>query len=215
LLSQPSAVPATESQSKILVSAWIKRGEAISLPCQWKGSDLDTEQWVGTTKGIFAHPYSRVGLCALACPTWRPTRSVVWHSKAASPAQAADSPAGTQASDLPKLLRRLASRLIQYWSLSLDTGANNYMAFNVRFGSWLRENAIGARGSRMAFPLSHRIIADVLPTGRSNRPGAIRFYEQNQLSRFHATRAMCGRLRVGKGFLHVTALVGAAMCSAC
>ena len=28
-------------------------------------------------------------------------------------------------------------------------------------------------------------------------------------------RAMCGRLRVGKGFLHVAALVGAAMCSAC
>ena len=27
--------------------------------------------------------------------------------------------------------------------------------------------------------------------------------------------AMCGRLRVGKGFLHVAALVGAAMCSAC
>ena len=27
--------------------------------------------------------------------------------------------------------------------------------------------------------------------------------------------AMCGRLRVGKGFLHVCRLVGAAMCSAC
>jgi hypothetical protein len=27
--------------------------------------------------------------------------------------------------------------------------------------------------------------------------------------------AMCGRLRVGKGNLHVAALVGAAMCSAC
>jgi len=27
--------------------------------------------------------------------------------------------------------------------------------------------------------------------------------------------AMCGRLRVGKDFLHVAALVGAAMCSAC
>jgi hypothetical protein len=26
---------------------------------------------------------------------------------------------------------------------------------------------------------------------------------------------MCGRLRVGKGFLHVCRLVGAAMCSAC
>ena len=27
--------------------------------------------------------------------------------------------------------------------------------------------------------------------------------------------AMCGRLRVGKAFLHVCRLVGAAMCSAC
>jgi hypothetical protein len=27
--------------------------------------------------------------------------------------------------------------------------------------------------------------------------------------------AMCGRLRVGKNFLHVASLVGAAMCSAC
>src|SRR4029079_16993246 len=27
--------------------------------------------------------------------------------------------------------------------------------------------------------------------------------------------AMCGRLRVGKGFLHACRLVGAAMCSAC
>jgi hypothetical protein len=27
--------------------------------------------------------------------------------------------------------------------------------------------------------------------------------------------AMCGRLRVGKDFLHVAGLVGAAMCSAC
>src|SRR6266540_7173453 len=30
-----------------------------------------------------------------------------------------------------------------------------------------------------------------------------------------ASCAMCGRLRVGKGFLHVCRLVGAAMCSAC
>ena len=29
-----------------------------------------------------------------------------------------------------------------------------------------------------------------------------------------ALRAMCGRLRVGKDFLHVAGLVGAAMCSA-
>jgi hypothetical protein len=28
-------------------------------------------------------------------------------------------------------------------------------------------------------------------------------------------RVMCGRLPVGKGFLHVAGLVGAAMCSAC
>jgi hypothetical protein len=28
-------------------------------------------------------------------------------------------------------------------------------------------------------------------------------------------RAMCGRLRVGKSFLHVQQVVGAAMCSAC
>jgi hypothetical protein len=27
--------------------------------------------------------------------------------------------------------------------------------------------------------------------------------------------AMCGRLRIGKDFLHVASLVGAAMCSAC
>ncbi len=44
----------------------------------------------------------------------------------------------------------------------------------------------------MTFPLSHHIIADVPPTGRSSRPGAIRFYEQDLPKGFHAARTQSG-----------------------
>jgi hypothetical protein len=39
--------------------------------------------------------------------------------------------------------------------------------------------------------------------------------DQGYRPELHYMRAMCGRLRVGKAFLHVCRLVGAAMCSAC
>src|SRR5437660_12315268 len=42
-------------------------------------------------------------------------------------------------------------------------------------------------------------------------PIATELVHRNELTR----SAMCGRLRVGKAFLHVCRLVGAAMCSAC
>ncbi len=38
---------------------------------------------------------------------------------------------------------------------------------------------------------------------------------QNRMALARGSRAMCGRLRVGKKNLHFAALVGAAMCSAC
>ena len=52
----------------------------------------------------------------------------------------------------------------------------------------------------MAFPLSRRIIANVPPTGRLSRPGAIRFYEQKSVVAFsrsqHPNRT-CLSLTIG------------------
>jgi hypothetical protein len=49
--------------------------------------------------------------------------------------------------------------------------------------------------------------------GASVRFRAVTDHPSRQLPRLGC--AMCGRLRVGKAFLHVCRLVGAAMCSAC
>jgi len=48
----------------------------------------------------------------------------------------------------------------------------------------------------------------------STLPKAPEILSHRETTRWHTTRAMCGRLQVGKENLHVAGLVGAAMCSA-
>src|SRR5262249_48485585 len=75
------------------------------------------------------------------------------------------------------------------------------------------EGSVGSEHRLMSAPgqnASHRHARDARPMSASP-PIAVKHWHRSETP----LCAMCGRLRVGKAFLHVCRLVGAAMCSAC
>ena len=85
---------------------------------------------------------------------------------------------------------------------------------------------LGDASCRYAPPPNLRKTIEIVPNEHPRGLSKVQSVDQRIIRRFRQLRtcrrarpgqlcAMCGRLRVGKDFLHVAGLVGAAMCSAC